>query len=374
MRRGFSLIELLVVIAIIAVLIALLLPAVQSAREAARRLQCTSNLKQIGLALHNYHSAHDVFPMGISFQPSDNSPTNYAMWNSWGSLALLLPHLEQSSLYDTINFSWGPDSLWTVGVVSPRYNQTCTNTLVSTFICPSDPNAGAGHQNINNYAACYGITGKQLYIYTNNAKAPYYYQIPDDSSGLFTFSKVYGIRNCIDGTSQTIAYAEWLVGDGRGAYLGGVNPPSRYRGNMMTGVASTGADPGTVMSAFDNPQAILANLQNCTDAFATTKIGIVDNKGWRWGIGSTGWSMFNGMQTPNDDKYPIGGCRVNYNVGFYSWPDSSFSVGAASDHPGGCNVLFADGSVRFVKNGIDRNTWWSLATKAGGEVVSADAY
>src|SRR5262245_28986806 len=106
--RAFTLIELLVVIAIIAVLIALLLPAVQSAREAARRAQCTNNLKQIGIALHNYHTAFDVFALGDSFQPGGNSPTNYGLWESWSSHALLLGYLEQTALYNAINFSWGP--------------------------------------------------------------------------------------------------------------------------------------------------------------------------------------------------------------------------------------------------------------------------
>ena len=82
-------------------------------------------------------------------------------------------------------------------------------------------------------------------------------------------------------------------------------------------------------------------------------------KGWRWGLGASGYSMFNMMQTPNDHQYPIGGCRMNFAVGSNSWPDASFSIGAASNHPGGCNVLFADGSVRFVKDSINRMTWWA---------------
>src|ERR1700712_5128327 len=107
-RRSFTLIELLVVIAIIAVLIALLLPAVQSAREAARRSQCINNLKQLGLAMHNYQSTARSFPPGASKNPMPNSSTYYP-WGNWSAQALLLPYLEQKPLYDAANFSWSSD-------------------------------------------------------------------------------------------------------------------------------------------------------------------------------------------------------------------------------------------------------------------------
>src|SRR3979411_2635614 len=107
-RSGFTLIELLVVIAIIAVLIALLLPAVQSAREAARRAQCVNNLKQIGLAIHNYHSTHTQFPMGDSLNVQGGTPADLALWNSWSAHGLMLGYMEQQPLYNAINFSFGP--------------------------------------------------------------------------------------------------------------------------------------------------------------------------------------------------------------------------------------------------------------------------
>jgi prepilin-type processing-associated H-X9-DG protein len=114
----------------------------------------------------------------------------------------------------------------------------------------------------------------------------------------------------------------------------------------------------------------MAGLDACANAFRTTNY-IADHRGWRWGQGVTGFSMFNTIQTPNDRQYAFGGCRFN---GMPDWNmDNGFVFGASSYHPGGVNVLLADGSVRFVKDGIDRMVWWSLGTKAGGEVVSADS-
>ena len=151
-KRGFTLIELLVVIAIIAVLIALLLPAVQSAREAARRMQCTNNLKQIGLGMHNYHSANNAFPMGGSAQLNPRGQGPYE-WENYSSFALMLGFLEQSPLYNAANFMICPDTGYGYGFAQ---NTTVYNTKLAMFLCPSDPFSGV--QNLNNYMACYGTT------------------------------------------------------------------------------------------------------------------------------------------------------------------------------------------------------------------------
>ena len=153
-NRGFTLIELLVVISIIAVLISLLLPAVQSAREAARRIQCTNNLKQLALALHNYISATGALPPGI-----DNTmtylgqapPGSLSTWTSWSPQALLLPYVEQGPLYNAANFSW---NCCYVSAQADATNSTVYNTRIAAFLCPSD--ALAGQQNINSY---YGSIG-----------------------------------------------------------------------------------------------------------------------------------------------------------------------------------------------------------------------
>src|SRR5271155_5720281 len=136
-KRGFTLIELLVVIAIIAVLIALLLPAVQSAREAARRIQCTNNLKQIGLAMHNYHSANNTFPQGVAASFNSVNPGCIA-WSGWSAQALMLNYMEQSPIYNACNFMVDPFS----ATASPNINATAILTKINAFLCPSDGNAG----------------------------------------------------------------------------------------------------------------------------------------------------------------------------------------------------------------------------------------
>ncbi len=360
-RRGFTLIELLVVIAIIAVLIALLLPAVQSAREAARRSQCVNNLKQIGLALHNYHSTNDVFAMGCSFQaPTAPLSSQLAMWNSFSGQAMMLGYLEQAPIYNALNFSLSP-------LDNNSSNSTGVYRIIATFLCPSDPNSGSGKQNINNYAASLGTTTDDLYDWTDSATA-FNFQQPHGSAGMFTFGKAYGMRDCTDGTSNTIAFSEWLVGDGRGTYYGNQTPGSTYRGNMI--MNATGNNP-TYRDAFQNPQAVLAGLQSCTTQFQSSTT-TADYKGWYWAMGSSGFSMFNTVQTPNDSVYRFGLCRFSGTAN--NWPDNSTFIGAASHHPGGVNTLMSDGSVRFVKDSVARNTWWALGTRAGGEVLSADSY
>jgi prepilin-type N-terminal cleavage/methylation domain-containing protein/prepilin-type processing-associated H-X9-DG protein len=377
-RAGFTLIELLVVIAIIAVLISLLLPAVQSAREAARRAQCVNNLKQIGLAMHNYHTALGAFPMGSSIAPQNNSPgLAQSIWSAWSAQALMLSYLEQAPLYNACNFSWavleGSNFSGNANVAADSStNQTVLFTNLSTFMCPSDPNVGQ-KQNNNSYAASYGATTTGLYNWTAAPSANMTMgESAADSTGLFTIGKSYGIQNITDGSSNTVAYSEALVGDANGSeFAGNTTNPSRYRGNYITGDVGVSTGKG-LLNANMNPAAVFATLDACNAAFKTSLTAIQDDRGFRWCMGTTGWTMFNTIQVPNDSKYANGGCRAGGTPG--QFPNDGMSYGASSAHPGGANVLFGDGSVKFVKSTISYPTWWALGTKDGGEVISADAY
>jgi prepilin-type N-terminal cleavage/methylation domain-containing protein/prepilin-type processing-associated H-X9-DG protein len=336
-RRGFTLIELLVVIAIIAVLIALLLPAVQAAREAARRSQCVNNLKQIGIALHNYHNRTDTFPMGASLGVT-TLPNTYAKQQDWSALALLLGDLEGGAVYNTINFNFSA----TGGNAGP-INSTAYNTVIKTFLCPSDPNAGV--TNINNYVASKGDTTIKSSL---------------TSSGLFCLQTAYGIRDATDGTSNTIAFSESLVG---------TSTRVRARGN---GIVMDGKQPASssVLNASSVYPAVLSVLATCNSAYMTGNRTYLNDRGNRWGHGSEGLTIFNTVVTPNSATYPWNNCKWGTSS---ASPQSEYAK-ASSAHPGGVNVLFADGSVRFIKDSINPLTWMALGTKANGEVISADSY
>ncbi|MHC5539014.1 DUF1559 family PulG-like putative transporter [Singulisphaera rosea] len=364
--RGFTLIELLVVIAIIAVLIALLLPAVQAAREAARRAQCVNNLKQIGIALHNYHSTNDTFPLGRACTGLGAGNTvNCGVWDGFSSQALILGSIEQGAIYNSLNFMQS---------TTQPANSTGLVAKIKSFLCPSDPNAGSGSfsgswnvdndfSNINSYSASTGTT----YVPGDNSQGG------TSSTGLFAYSFCYGIRDCVDGSSNTVAFAESLTGAPpftpvRGNGVGGSN------GNPTWG--NLGSPP--VTDANSNPAQVMANLQGCNTAWQGAQV-ILNTRGYVWGLGSTGFTMFNTIVPPNSKQYPWNSCAFigSGSGGVPSWPNAANGANfanASSSHPGGANTLFGDGSVHFIKDSVAMNIWWSLGTRNGGEVISSDSY
>jgi prepilin-type N-terminal cleavage/methylation domain-containing protein/prepilin-type processing-associated H-X9-DG protein len=372
-RRGFTLIELLVVIAIIAVLIALLLPAVQSAREAARRIQCTNNMKQIGLALHNYLSTNNTFPMGGTPQYDARSatPAGPFEWMGYSSFAMMLPYLEQMVVYNTCNLQVCPD---TGHGFAQAPNSTAYNTKLNAFLCPSDPYSGI--QNLCNYAGCFGTTTYMPYLQVSSSLPP---SNKDDTTGLFTIWKSYTIQSVTDGTSNTMAFAENLTGQGGNGYTRGPTQVNgtQYRGNYI--YLQTGGSPqsGEIydVSAIPNAIALVtADIQTCAAGFVASLPGsIADYRGYRWILGTPGATMFNAVQKPNESifngcLFKDQSCSIGCNM------DGSWTVPSTSAHPGGVNVTMADGHVQFIKNSISRPTWWAIATKANGEVVGSDSY
>jgi prepilin-type N-terminal cleavage/methylation domain-containing protein/prepilin-type processing-associated H-X9-DG protein len=357
--RGFTLIELLVVIAIIAVLIALLLPAVQSAREAARRAQCVNNLKQIGLALHNYHQALGAFPLGASeYKVSTNANrNNNFQWDNWSCHMMFLPYMEQQTIFNACNFMVGNNE-----GINFYMNSTVTLSRIQAFLCPSDSNAGTGLPNVgnannsndNSYVGSQGTT--TMTPQQNSATG---------CTGLFFYYVSYGIQHITDGTSNTIAFSEALVGNP--GKSGGYNT---YRGQSVMNVPAILA--ANFYDANQNQGAILTALNACNAAFAGPAANGQNNcwRGIYFEVGANGMTWFNTIVPPNSKQYPWGDCRDQGG----GWPDESTFANASSNHPGGVNTLLADGSVRFIKDSINMTTWWALGTKDGNEVMSGDSY
>jgi prepilin-type N-terminal cleavage/methylation domain-containing protein/prepilin-type processing-associated H-X9-DG protein len=370
--EGFTLIELLVVIAIIAVLIALLLPAVQAAREAARRSQCVNNLKQIGLALHSYHSVNDCFPPGGLLQrAADNSTFGYNV--AFGVLTRLLGGVEQVALYNAANFSVGANN----DTIGAAINSTVTGTRLAVFLCPSDI-APSWTMNMtlnppgvkpvspgNSYFASVGST----FEYLNNAIAgAEVVTTGGPPNGPFqSGGPAIGIGAITDGTSNTIAFGEWKMGTGQ------QNVVTLPQDIIQLGTLPVGVTRNTPTVNATSSAAYVQSLMNwvaqCVKA--APNAGNRSNKtaaqGECWGYILPGYTLGNVLLGPNP-KSP--NCSSNGAASL----EAPGIWGLSSRHPGGANVLVCDGSVRFLKDSVGLQVLWALGSRAQGEVVSADAY
>lgn len=309
--RGFTLIELLVVIAIIAVLVALLLPAVQQAREAARRSECKNNLKQIGLAIHNYESSLRVFPPGrLGF------PMVFSVQ------AHILPYMDGAGLYNLLDLNTAPN--FGTPAVPMKQNEIAARTIIPAYLCPSDFGQIVGNTfGPTNYVACAGNgTGTANSINRGN--------------GVMYSRSSVRFRDVMDGMSNTVCFAEQTLG------IGG-NP------------SSTGA----------TPQDAEGEVLELVGATPTTAAACVPGggtwngfRGAKWLNGHYGDTIYNHYYGPNSKQFDCGNKSHNFGL-----------TAARSRHEGGVHVLLCDGSVRFISENLDLSIWRGLGSRAGGEIL-----
>lgn len=347
--RGFTLVELLVVIAIIGVLVALLLPAVQQAREAARRMQCKNNLKQVGLALHNYHGAHNVFPYGFR----DDGPLATLNRETW--MQLLLPYLEQPAVYQSYRALADSISLRHLGVITVPLGESNAGVAIPVLQCRSDPSSpafvtsrlgsttalnipGEGFKHFQgNYVVCAGtMTGGYPLIQTVNRVSQWALENPSD--GMFYYVSRTRFADVTDGTSNTIMASECIIRGKSGDTFGDA-------GDYWGG----GNHAGYGFSTFNPPNTPVP------DVVYQCKL-----------------PTFQGLRTPSN--WPGAPCvsvaRYSSNTAADAATTPHIINHARSYHPGGVQILLADGSVSFISNQIDRLIFQRLGTRAGGEAVS----
>jgi prepilin-type N-terminal cleavage/methylation domain-containing protein/prepilin-type processing-associated H-X9-DG protein len=333
--RAFTLIELLVVIAIIAVLIALLLPAVQAAREAARRSQCTNNLKQLGLALHNYHSVTNSFPILIGVG------ADQGFWHGPSVLVYTLGFMEQQPLANAFNFN----AASVIGDTAAHNNINSTVSLgnIGMFICPSDTGDRVFRQGTN-YAASVG----PQFRYDNNGGG---------GVGMFTVPLALGLRDVTDGSSNTLAFSEVLIGDNTTV----TNNEAEVYTNLPWPVPNEGSGANQIVpDALNNLQTYITNCNKQRP----TKSNETNDAFSYWAAGRMHHGPIQGMMlTPNS---------TNADCSYYNAQGQMAAY--RSRHSGGVNAMLADGSVRFVKNTISQANWWAIGTRARNEVVSADGF
>ncbi|QDS90309.1 putative major pilin subunit [Rosistilla ulvae] len=331
-RKGFTLVELLVVIAIIGILVGLLLPAVQAAREAARRMQCTNNLKQLALALHNYHDTYLTFPRYAQIPGSRTTNSDY----NYSVQIKLLPFIEQTALYDTIKENSNDF------YASPGGDNEVRVFRNTAFVCPSDmPFPSDSYKGNCNYPVSAGSNlGWDVSTSRHN--------------GVFQASAATNMAHIIDGTSNTIMLGEHLTGDyDDGTY--------RAETDTVAGLAWSGINDSTQQGPITQSQVETAGAA-CDAGGSSGSLSHRSISGMRYNRGIFTYTVFNTLAPPNW-KYPA--CTVNSAVG-----SSQGVYPARSRHPGGVNFALADASVRMIAETTDLQVYHGLGSRNGGEVVS----
>jgi prepilin-type N-terminal cleavage/methylation domain-containing protein/prepilin-type processing-associated H-X9-DG protein len=333
---GFTLIELLVVIAIIAILIALLLPAVQQARESARRAQCKNNLKQIGLGLHNYHSTSNVLPPGRLVTQVDGTGHCFAAY------AHLLPYFDQGPLYNQVNFSSNPD----VGFG----NAVPLATNLSLLLCPSDQvvilqpaSSTAPASAVHSYPL---NTGTTYPVSTRNAAGT-------PVTGIFYENSAVRFGDITDGMSNTVCVSETIRST--------LNGPATWDGSSPTN--------GFVLTQGNDNLLTGPELTDYAGQCHSSGLVLQQTRGSKWLYGAPGHSMYNHIRVPNDRDVDCRGGIPHSNKTDALWKTLSHNITTHSRHTGGVHSLLCDGSVRFFSENIDIIVWRGLGSRNGGEAI-----
>lgn len=333
--KAFTLIELLVVIAIIAVLISLLLPAVQSAREAARRMACANNLKQLGLAMHQYENANGVLPPAVIVGTTASGSVNW--FGGWSAQARILPYLEQNASFGSINFAMNYED---------PMNTTVSTLSINTFICPSEVKPERAQ---HSFGLCgvinYGVNSGDWYVWGGrNGQA---------NRGSFGVNMARTFASISDGLSNTVLMSEVKA----------------YQPYFRDGGSISGLSAGQIPSPDASPESITSQFFSAT---APKLSGHTE-----WVDGHVHQAGFTTAFTPN--KKILGTSHRNLDVDLTTIRETNggptFSaITSRSYHPGGVQTLMADGSVKFISDTTNGLIWRALGTINGGEVISSDSY